>query len=178
MHDADADTFAQLDRHVARGKRVFMIATFAMLLFFLLSLLNYALAGGRMGLRDSMLWNETVAWPFIPLPAALVIAAGVLASVGVFMAVPHFRHDTADDLVLLGGVSVIVFGFLSLMFAGVYTSTSGLPTGFDAYPEQGLGWHWIAAVVQIPGLIALAVRGTMLYQAHRRTRRKASSPAA
>ena len=178
MHDSDADAFAQLDRRVARGKRVFMIATFAMLLFFLLSVLNYALAGGRMGLRDSTLWNETVAWPFIPLPAALVIAAGVLASVGVFMAVPYFRHDTADDLVVLGMVSVIVFGFLSLMFAGAYTSTSGLSSGFDAYPEQGLGWHWIAAVVQIPGLIALAVRGTMLYQAYRGSRRKASRPAA
>jgi hypothetical protein len=49
-----------------------------------------ALAGGRMGLRDSMLSNETVAWPFIPLPAVLVIAAGVVASVGVFLAASPF----------------------------------------------------------------------------------------
>jgi hypothetical protein len=120
-----------------------------------------------MGLRDTALWDETVAWPFIHLPALLVIAAGIVAAVGVFMAVPFFRHDTADDLFLMGAVSIIIFGFLALFFAGVYTSTNGIRTGFDSYPEQGLGWHWIAAVIQIPSIIALAVRGARLYRAHR-----------
>lgn len=121
-----------------------------------------------MGLRDTARWDETAGWPFIPLPAFLVIAAGIAAAIGVFMAVPFFRHDTADDLVLMGGVSVIVFGFMSLFFAGVYTSTDGIATGFDGYPEQGLGWHWVAAVIQIPGIIALMVRGASLYRAHRK----------
>ena len=178
MPDLDAEPFAELDRRVARGKLVLMTATFAMLVFFLLSMLNFALAGGRMGLRDSMLWDETIRWPFIPLPAVLVIAAGTAAAVGIFMAVPHFRHDTADDLVLMGGISCIIFGFLPLMFAGAYTSTSGLQTGFDAYPEQGLGWHWISGVVQIPGLVALAIRGTMLYRAYRRSQQESDLPAA
>ena len=167
MTDRPAASDIELDSRVARGKRVFMFAAFAMLLFFLLSLLNFVLAGGRMGLRDATRWDETVAWPFIPLPAFLVIAAGVAAAVGVFMAAPHFRHDTADDLVLMGGVSVVLFGFLSLFFAGVYTSADGISTGFDSYPEQGVGWHWIAAVVQIPAVIVLIARGTSLYRAHR-----------
>ncbi|MET4583267.1 hypothetical protein ABIE21_002786 [Conyzicola nivalis] len=167
MTDRPAASDIELDSRVARGKRVLMYAAFAMLLFFLLSLLNFVLAGGRMGLRDTARWDETVAWPFIPLPAFLVIAAGIAAAVGVFMAVPYFRHDTADDLVLMGGVSIVLFGFMSLFFAGVYTSTVGISTGFDSYPEQGLGWHWIAAVIQVPAVVALAVRGASLYRAHR-----------
>jgi hypothetical protein len=178
MTDRPAASDIELDSRVARGKRVFMYAAFAMLLFYLLSLLNFALAGGRMGLRDTARWDETVAWPFIPLPALLVIAAGIAAAVGVFMAVPYFRHDTADDLVLMGGVSIIIFGSLSLFFAGAYTSTDGIPTGFDSYPEQGLGWHWIAAVIQIPAIIALAVRGTSLYRAHVRKKRDSRIEAA
>jgi len=167
MTDRAAASDTERDSRVARGKRVFMYAAFAIFLFFLLSLLNFVLAGGRMGLRDAALWDETVAWPFIPLPAFLVIAAGIAAAIGVFMAVPFFRHNTADDLVLMGGVSIILFGFMSLFFAGVYTSTDGISAGFDSYPEQGLGWHWIAAVIQIPGIIALMVRGASLYRAHR-----------
>ncbi|GAB2455301.1 hypothetical protein HD599_003084 [Conyzicola lurida] len=168
MTTRTALTDVELDRRVARGKRVFMYAAFAMLLFFLLSLLNFVLAGGRMGLRDTARWDETAAWPLIPLPAFLVIAAGLAAVIGVFLAVPYFRHDTADDLVLMGVVSIILFGFMSLFFAGVYTSTSGIPTDFDSYPEQGVGWHWIAAAIQIPAVIALTVRGISLYRAHKR----------
>ena len=167
MADHRAASDIELDSGVARGKSVFMYAALAMLLFFLLSLLNFVLAGGRMGLRDTARWDETAGWPFIPLPALLVIATGVAAAVGVFMAVPDFRHDTADDLVLMGVVSIILFGFMSLFFAGVHTSTDGIATGFDGYPEEGLGWHWIAAAIQIPGVVALAVRGTSLYRAHR-----------
>lgn len=150
-----------------------MYTAFAMFLFFLLSLLNFVLAGGRMGLRDTARWDETAAWPFIPLPAFLVIAAGLAAVTGVFMAVPYFRHDTADELVLMGAVSIILFGFMSLFFAGVYTSTSGIPTDFDSYPEQGVGWHWIAAAIQIPAVILLTVRGLSLYRAHKRSQRSA-----
>ena len=170
MTDRPAASDIELDSRAARGKRVFMYAAFAMLLFFLLSLLNFVLAGGRMGLRDTTRWDETVAWPFIPLPAFVVIAAGVAAAVGVFMAVQFFRHDTADDLVLMGVLSIVLFGFMSLFFAGVYTATDGIPTGFDSYPEQGVGWHWIAAVIQIPGIVALAVRGASLRRAHVRGR--------
>ena len=167
MTDRPAASDIELDSRAARGKRVFMYAAFAMLLFFLLSLLNFVLAGGRMGLRDTTRWDETVAWPFIPLPAFVVIATGLAAAVGVFMAVPFFRHDTADDLVLMGGVSIVLFGFMSLFFASAYTSTDGISTGFDSYPEQGVGWHWIAAVIQVPAVIALAMRGASLYRAHR-----------
>jgi hypothetical protein len=168
-------SFADRDRRVARGKQVLMYAALAMFLFFLLSLLNFALAGGRMGLRDETRWDETIAWPFVPLPALLVIAAGVVAAVGVFMALPYFHHDTADDLVLMGFVSLGVIGIMSFFFAAVYTSTSGLPTGFDEYPEQGVGWHWIAGVIQIPGIVALAIRGAMLHRAWSRSRRESPS---
>ena len=158
-------TVGQLDNRMLRGKRVFMTATLVVLLLFLVSLVNFALAGGRMGLRDTARWDEVAPWPFIPVPAIVLIAAGVAATIGALMAVPHFRHDTADDLVLMGGVSIIVFGALSLFFAGVYTSTAGISTGFDSYPQEGLGWHWIAAVVQIPALLALAIRGVILFRA-------------
>jgi hypothetical protein len=41
-----------------------------------------------MGLRDTARWDETAAWPFTPLPAFLVIAVGLAAVIGAFMAVP------------------------------------------------------------------------------------------
>jgi hypothetical protein len=48
-------------------------------------------------------------------------------------------------------VSIILFGFASLSFAGVYTSMGGILTDFDSYSEQGVGWHWIATAIPDPG---------------------------
>jgi hypothetical protein len=83
----------------------------------------------------------------------------------------RFRQDTADNLVLIGAVSIIVFGFMSLFFASVYTSTNGIPTEFDDYPEQGLEWHWIAAAIRISAVKTLAVSTTSRYRAHKRSKR-------
>ena len=119
MTDRPAASDIELDSRAARGKRVFMYAAFAMLLFFLLSLLNFVLAGGRMGLRDTTRWDETVAWPFIPLPAFVVIATGVAAAVGVFMAVQWFKHFRRRDVFSVVGCMCLV---MSGLFFIVYDS--------------------------------------------------------
>jgi hypothetical protein len=159
-------------RNVALGSRIFGVSAFAVFLFFLLSVVNAILAGGRMGLRSSSMWDETVRWPAIPLPAVVVIATCLAAVVGVLIVAVNANDQEAIDLIGTGAVSFVLFGLLTFYFATIYTSTTGLPMDRDSYPEEGLGWHWIGSALQLVSLVVIAVRLTVRARNTRRSRRE------
>ncbi|TFC89591.1 hypothetical protein E3T24_00790 [Cryobacterium sp. TmT2-59] len=143
----------------ARGG--FMAGSLLMAAFLLLTVLNGLLAGGHMGPGDGeRLYRGAIEWPWIPLPAWLVIAVALIAPVSVAMMLRHFTRDDRPLLVYLVMMTLVIYVMLPLLYSTMYRDPTGLPVGVDSY--GGFGWHWIGSVFQVVTLSMILIRALLL----------------
>ena len=132
-----------------RARSWFMGAALLMFGFFLLSMLNAVVGGGCFGELDDEKWDELIRWPWIPLPAWLVIAVAVVAPISAIVMAKWARRLDIPDLLTLGiTYTVAFFCMLPLIFSTMYLMPGGTVINSD-HPDLGQGLHWIAAPIQI-----------------------------
>jgi len=132
-------------------------AAIAMVAIMLLTFLNAALAGGRLGSFDSERWRPLVAFPLIPIPWWVVVP---IALVGVIAAVLMSVWARTPDRMglMVDTLRAIVFVIVPLLCAGAYTDPSGIPMSRHEWVDDRSGWHWIGAAPQVVTFGFLIVR--------------------
>lgn len=153
-------TAAKLKLIKARSR--FMTGSLLMTAFMLLTVLNGLLAG-KFGDDAREAYYPAAEWPWIPLPAWLVIAVALLAPISVAAMLRHLTREELPQLVYLVMMTLVTYTALPGLFAVLYRDFSGLPIAVDSDVWGGLGWHWIASVIQVLTLSMLLIRALMLW---------------
>lgn len=140
----------------------FMTGSILMTAFMLLTVLNGLLAG-KFGDDEAELYSPVAHWPWIPLPAWLVIAVALLAPISVATMLRHLTWEELPQLAYLVMMTLVTYTGLPALFSVLYRDSSGLPIISDSDVWGGAGWHWIAAVIQVLTLSMLLFRALFLW---------------
>lgn len=115
------------------------------------------IAGGQFVQDEWPEWEPLIAWPVLAIPAWATIAIGLtaaVAAVGAATGRPGEQGVVIQEIAL----AVVVLMGISLFVASIYPDPGGIPLEYLG-PDRTLGWHWIAAAIQVVvTLPALAIR--------------------
>lgn len=145
-------------RPAGRWERVYraamMVAAAQVLWVFVMGLI----AGGQFVADQWPDWDPLVPWPVLAIPPWVPIALSAVAAVAA-VAMSAARSVTNEVGLAFQDLAVgtLVLAIIPVGLARIYPDPNGVPVplyGADAT----FGWHWIAAVVHLVGVVALIVR--------------------
>lgn len=146
-----------------------VLAGIASVLFVAYVLGSLALTGGRVAYGTSPLWAPVVDWPLFVVPAEVLIWLAALG-IGAFVVMARLVRGLEVRRVLralrIGGLGFVV-GPLGFTFA--QPRVVGEDRFGVALTEPG--WHWIAAVIGVAGVVVMLLLARGQFAEHDRLMR-------